>query len=82
MMPPRFMKTLNIIGAGRVGRTLAALWQQQGVFVIQDVLNRALESARAAGAFIGKLIEQCLEVRSHQNVGDYFGRRRLLRRAR
>lgn len=53
MMPPGFMKTLNIIGAGRVGRTLAALWQQQGVFVIQDVLNRALASARAAAAFIG-----------------------------
>jgi predicted short-subunit dehydrogenase-like oxidoreductase (DUF2520 family) len=47
------MKTLNIIGAGRVGRTLAALWQQQGVFVIQGVLNRTLGSARAAVAFIG-----------------------------
>lgn len=47
------MKTLNIIGAGRVGRTLAALWQRQNHFEIQDVLNRTPESARHAVAFIG-----------------------------
>ena len=47
------MKTLNIIGAGRVGRTLAALWQRQNHFEIQDVLNRTAESARHAVAFIG-----------------------------
>ena len=47
------MKTLNIIGAGRVGRTLAALWRQRCVFDIQGVLNRTLGSARAAVAFIG-----------------------------
>ena len=47
------MKTLNIIGAGRVGRTLAALWRQRGVLVIESVLNRTPASARDAVAFIG-----------------------------
>lgn len=47
------MKTLNIIGAGRVGRSLAHLWQQQGVFAIQDVLTRSQASADAAVQFIG-----------------------------
>jgi predicted short-subunit dehydrogenase-like oxidoreductase (DUF2520 family) len=47
------MKTLNIIGAGRVGRTLIALWRRHNVFDIQDVLNRAPGSARDAIAFIG-----------------------------
>lgn len=47
------MKTLNIIGAGRVGRTLARLWHENGVFDIQHVLDRTPEGARAAIAFIG-----------------------------
>ena len=47
------MKTLNIIGAGRVGRTLAALWTQQRIFSVQDVLTRSAASANEALAFIG-----------------------------
>ncbi len=47
------MKTLNIIGAGRAGRTLAALWRQRGVLEIGSVLNRTPVSARDAVAFIG-----------------------------
>ena len=47
------MKTLNIIGAGRVGRTLAALWQQRGVFAIGGVCNRTSASAHTAISFIG-----------------------------
>ncbi len=47
------MKTLNIIGAGRVGRTLTALWFQRKVFAIQSVLNRTPASTREAVAFIG-----------------------------
>ena len=47
------MKTLNIIGAGRAGRTLAALWRRQNVFDIQDVCNRTRESTRDALRFIG-----------------------------
>lgn len=47
------MKTLNIIGAGRVGRTLASLWEEKRTFAIQDVLDHALQGAAAAVAFIG-----------------------------
>ncbi len=53
MMLATAMKTLNIIGAGRAGRTLAALWRERSVFSIQDILNRSAASAQAAAAFIG-----------------------------
>ncbi len=46
-------RTLNIIGAGRVGRVCGRLWAKAGVFEIQDALTRSLESARAAVRFIG-----------------------------
>lgn len=45
--------TLNLIGAGRVGQTLARLWHAQQVFQIQDVLTTSLASAQAACAFVG-----------------------------
>ena len=47
------MKTLNIIGCGRVGRTLGRLWQEHSVFRISDVLNRSLQSAEDAVTFMG-----------------------------
>jgi predicted short-subunit dehydrogenase-like oxidoreductase (DUF2520 family) len=47
------MKTLNVIGAGRVGRTLARLWNQARVFAIQDILGGTPQSALAAVGFIG-----------------------------
>jgi predicted short-subunit dehydrogenase-like oxidoreductase (DUF2520 family) len=47
------LKTLNIIGAGRVGRCLAYLWHKQGVFAVQDVLTRSQTSADEAVAYIG-----------------------------
>ena len=47
------MKTINIIGAGRVGRTLAHLWHKKGVFAVQDVCTRSLSSAQEAVQFIG-----------------------------
>jgi predicted short-subunit dehydrogenase-like oxidoreductase (DUF2520 family) len=47
------VKTLNIIGAGRVGRACGRLWAQAGVFEVQDTLTRSLESADAAVRFIG-----------------------------
>lgn len=47
------MKSLNIIGAGRLGRTLGALWRARGVFEVRAVMNRHLASARDAAAFIG-----------------------------
>jgi predicted short-subunit dehydrogenase-like oxidoreductase (DUF2520 family) len=47
------MQTLNLIGAGRVGQTLARLWQTHGVFALQDVLTNAPATAQAACSFIG-----------------------------
>ncbi|WP_444884161.1 Rossmann-like and DUF2520 domain-containing protein [Microbulbifer sp. PSTR4-B] len=47
------MKTLNIIGAGRLGKTLGRLWQQTGFFQVQSILNRSRDSAQAAAEFIG-----------------------------
>lgn len=48
-LPP----TLNIIGAGHVGRALGRVFARGGVFTVQDVLTRSPASARAAVAFIG-----------------------------
>lgn len=44
----RRRRTLNLIGAGRVGGALGRLWTAAGVFEIQDVLTQSLKSARAA----------------------------------
>jgi predicted short-subunit dehydrogenase-like oxidoreductase (DUF2520 family) len=47
------VKTLNIIGSGRVGRACGRMWAQAGVFGIQDVLTRSQASAGEAVKFIG-----------------------------
>ena len=47
------MKTLNIIGSGRVGRACGRMWAQAGVFEIQDVLTRSQQSAGEGVKFIG-----------------------------
>ena len=47
------MKTLNIIGSGRVGRACGRLWARARVFEIQDVLTRSRESAAQGVKFIG-----------------------------
>jgi predicted short-subunit dehydrogenase-like oxidoreductase (DUF2520 family) len=47
------MKTLNIIGCGAVGKTLARLFHEAAVFEIRDILNRSLASGTKAAAFIG-----------------------------
>jgi len=44
---------LNIVGGGHVGRALGRLFAGSGLFVIQDVMTRSADSARAAVAFIG-----------------------------
>ena len=46
-------KTLNIVGAGRVGSTLARGWFRSGVFDVGEVVNSTLASARHAVKFIG-----------------------------
>ncbi len=47
------MTRLNIIGAGKLGRTLGRLWTEKKVFAVQDILNRTVDSGRQAAAFIG-----------------------------
>lgn len=47
------LPSLNLVGAGRVGQTLARLWTQAGVFAVQDVLTRSPASAQSACEFIG-----------------------------
>ena len=42
------MKALNVIGAGRVGRTLSRLWKEQRTFRVQDVLAGTEQGARSA----------------------------------
>ncbi len=44
---------MNIIGPGRVGRTLGRLMQQAGLHAVQDVLSAELVTAENAVAFIG-----------------------------
>lgn len=46
-------RTINIVGCGNVGRVLGRLWSENGTFLVQDVLNRSIESARQAVSFIG-----------------------------
>ncbi|ABA88566.1 protein of unknown function DUF2520 [Syntrophotalea carbinolica DSM 2380] len=45
--------TMNIIGCGRLGKTLACLWRKHDMLQVQDVVNRSLPSAQAAIDFIG-----------------------------
>jgi len=45
--------TLNLIGAGHVGRVLGRLFAAAGAFEVQDVLTRSAHSAVAGVAFIG-----------------------------
>ena len=47
------MKSLNLIGGGRVGRTLARLWHDSGRYRVQNVLTRSPATAADAIGFIG-----------------------------
>ena len=47
------MKTINVIGCGKVGRTLARLGTERGVWEVLCVLNRSLASAAGAVEFVG-----------------------------
>jgi len=47
-------RKLDIVGAGKAGKTLARLWAQAGVFEIGCVVNRSIESSQAAVDFIGE----------------------------
>lgn len=45
--------TLNLVGAGHVGRVLGRLFAASGAMALQDVLTRSASSAQAAVDFIG-----------------------------
>jgi predicted short-subunit dehydrogenase-like oxidoreductase (DUF2520 family) len=47
------LKTINLIGGGRVGQTLGRLLAQDGQYQVQDLLTRSQTSAEQALAFIG-----------------------------
>ncbi|WP_240754351.1 Rossmann-like and DUF2520 domain-containing protein [Lampropedia aestuarii] len=47
------IRRLNVVGCGRVGKTLARLWSQSGALMVQDVLNPSASSAANAVEFIG-----------------------------
>ncbi len=47
------MQRINLVGCGRVGKTLARLWHMHGRLQIQDVLTTSPASAAAAIEFIG-----------------------------
>lgn len=47
------MATLNLVGAGHVGRALGRLFAAHGAFAVQDVLTTSEASAQAAVDFIG-----------------------------
>ncbi len=47
--PPR----LNVIGAGKLGRTLARLFSDAGLVTMGAIYNRKIESSRSAQTFIG-----------------------------
>ncbi len=59
------MKSLNIIGCGNAGKTLARLWSRHGLVAVQDVLNRSLDSGQQAVEFIGagRAVESFAELR-------------------
>ena len=47
------MTTLNVIGCGRVGQTLAALLHQHARAQVQDLYSRSFSSAEQAAQFVG-----------------------------
>jgi len=61
-------QSLNIIGPGRVGRTLGALLQRASLCTVQDVLSAELATAEAAVAFIaaGRAVRVLGDLRAAQ----------------
>lgn len=47
------LPTLNLIGPGRLGRSLARLWHDAGVLTVGGIVGRSLPGAAAACDFIG-----------------------------
>jgi len=47
------VKTINVIGCGKVGKTLSRLWTENRVFQVQSILNRSPQSSLRAVEFVG-----------------------------
>jgi predicted short-subunit dehydrogenase-like oxidoreductase (DUF2520 family) len=47
------LKTINVIGCGRVGKTLARLWTQHETLQVESILNRSRASGEQAADFVG-----------------------------
>jgi predicted short-subunit dehydrogenase-like oxidoreductase (DUF2520 family) len=58
------VKTINVIGCGKVGKTLARLWAAHKAFEVQLILNRSLASGERAAEFVGggRAIESCSQL--------------------
>jgi predicted short-subunit dehydrogenase-like oxidoreductase (DUF2520 family) len=48
-----FMKTISIIGAGKLGKTIAFLFNKKSIFEINEIFCNSFESSRKAVSFIG-----------------------------
>jgi predicted short-subunit dehydrogenase-like oxidoreductase (DUF2520 family) len=64
------MKTINIIGCGRVGKTLGRLWHINNCFKIQSILNRSITSSNIAASFIGA--GNAIQSYSEMGEADYI----------
>jgi predicted short-subunit dehydrogenase-like oxidoreductase (DUF2520 family) len=62
--------TLNIIGCGHVGQTLAYLWVQAGLLKLSQVLNSSLASSQAALEFIHE--GQALNSMNELQAADFY----------
>jgi len=47
------VKTISVIGCGKVGKTLARLWTEHRILNVRTILNRSLASGRGAVDFVG-----------------------------
>ena len=56
--------TLNVIGGGKVGKTLARLWSRLDLVRVEAIVNRSPASAREAVEFVGqgRAVEHCAEM--------------------
>ncbi len=64
------MPVLNVIGCGRVGRALARLWREHGVFDLGEINDHTAEKSCAAVAFIGGG-RACAEI-AHMRAADVW----------
>ena len=63
------MRSINIVGAGKVGKVFAKFWHQRQVLYIQQIINQHMDSARQAMHFIGAgQVCETLDQLTHANI--------------